>query len=115
MQLVNQMLNGQNSISTREQFNQLVTQSIVSGLTDLLGADASKAILFHIKYDKFRGNPEEFSNQLRSMFNTRADLLERVIIKEISRKLNVRFAENEATDFNTFVRFASELFKERRM
>lgn len=108
------MQKSQDSVSKRTEFNDLVSMCIETGLSDMLGVNAAKAIFFHIKYDKFNGDPEEFSKKLRSLFNTRADLLERVILRELARRLNIRFSEDEATDFNTFVRFASELYKERK-
>ena len=91
-------------------FHQVLRECIEDGLRNIVGESGMKAVLFRIEFGQFIDNPEEFHRDLCLIFNDGAVILEKVITKELFRRLSLPYEERDDFDFATYVDRAKEFF-----
>ena len=92
-------------------FHQVLRECIEDGLRNVVGESGMKAVLFRIESGQFIDNPEEFHRDLCLIFNDNgAEILEKVIIKELFRRLSLLYEERDDFDFASYVNQAKEFF-----
>lgn len=69
-----------------------------------------KAILFRIELGEYLENPAVLHRHLHVIFGVGAENLEKVMVKELFRRLNLCFEEEGNFDFGKSVEQARELF-----
>ncbi len=93
------------------EFATALHDSIRSGIKNTLGEGVMETLLSHLKspLQSYAVKPREFHNDLYSMFgNAAAVTLERMIVKDLFRKLNVLFPRGDDLDFETYVGLAKQ-------
>ncbi|MBI2183610.1 MAG: hypothetical protein HYU39_01475 [Thaumarchaeota archaeon] len=78
--------------------NKLFTESIIEGLRNTLGESCMQAVLHRLNLAKHADKPSDFHASLYSIFNQGAIVLEKMIVKELYRRLNMVYEERD--DFN---------------
>lgn len=74
-----------------------------------------QAILFHLQLSQFSEKPSEFHNGLSSIFKEGAIVLEKMIMKELFRKLNLSYYEMKEFNFQEYITFAKRIYEDRVM
>ena len=92
------------------EFSQALHESILDGLKNVLGESGMNVILLNIELDKCTNNPEALHMSLQDVFKDGACVLEKVIVKELFRKLGIPYGENIDLDFVGYVNHAKERF-----
>lgn len=95
-------------------FHQVLRESIEVGLRNVVGESGMKAVLFRVESGQFIDNPEEFHRDLCLIFCEGAVILEKVIVKELFRRLSVQHEERHDFDFVTSVNQAKKFFIARQ-
>jgi hypothetical protein len=95
-------------------FSQVLHECIINGLKDFLGETGMKAVLFNIELGQYIDDPREFHANLYAIFNQGAFSLEKAIVKELFRRLNLTYVENRTFDFARQVSQARELSMKTR-
>jgi len=75
-------------------------------MRDLLGEDGRKATLFHLQVPDYEKHPKEFHVHLGVVFKQSASVLERVIIKDVYNKLDLRYDDDGKIDYEHSMKFA---------
>jgi hypothetical protein len=89
-------------------------ETIDGALRDLLGEDARKATLFHLQVANYEAHPREFHVHLDGMFKLGAPVIEKTIIRDVYKRLNLRFDDGEASfDYEKSMRHAFKVASER--
>lgn len=96
------------------QFANLLSESIREGLKNVLGESGMQATLFYLGLSEHFGNLELFHNRLHSMFKDGAVILEKIIVKELFRRLNLSNYGIAEFNFESYVSFAKEFFESRK-
>ena len=78
-----------------------------------MGESGRQAVLLNVELTHHTSNPEVFHRNLHGIFNDGALILEKVIIKELFRKLGVPYEEKSDFDFVGHVNHAKKLFLTR--
>jgi len=73
-----------------------------------------KVVLSNIELTLCADNPGKLHKSLRSIFKEGASILERVIVKELFRRLSLPYEERSDLDFEGYVNHAKELLATRR-
>ncbi|MGQ9545323.1 MAG: hypothetical protein ACUVQX_06005 [Candidatus Bathycorpusculaceae bacterium] len=94
-------------------FSEVFHETIVDVLEDILGERGMKAILFHVELGDYLEDPAKLHRDLCTMFGVGAKHIEKVMVKELFRRLNLPFEEKENFDFGKTVEQARELFMAR--
>lgn len=81
---------------------------IIDGMSNLLGENGMKAALFHLQLVQFARNPDEFDKNLRVVFKDGAVVIEKMILKELCKRLNVPYEEKGVFDFERYINKMSE-------
>ena len=102
------MSRGRNSMEFK--FHQVLRGCIEDGLRCVVGERGMKALLFRIECGQFIDNTEEFHRDLCLILGETAVILEKVVIKELFRRLGIEYEERGDFDFATYVNYAKELF-----
>jgi len=89
------------------EFSNTLHESILDVLKNVLGEPSVKAILFHLEPVQLE-NPKEFHIKLSSIFGEGAEILEKIIIKELFQRLNLPYEERSGFDFENNVEQAKE-------
>lgn len=79
-----------------------------------MGESGMKAILFHIELGHYIEDAGEFHRNLYEMFGDGAITLERLIAKELFRRLGLPYSERSDFDFKRCVNEGRELFIARQ-
>jgi hypothetical protein len=95
---------------TAFKFSEVFHESIVDVLENIMGERGLKAILFHIDLGNYLEDPSRLHRDLCTIFGVGAEHLEKLMVKELFRRLNLRFEENGNFDFGKCVEQARELF-----
>jgi len=85
-------------------------ESVLDGLENVLGENGMKVVVLNIELNRCTGNPEALHRSLYDLFNDGAFVLEKVIVKELFRKLGLPYEERIDLDFVRCVDHAKELF-----
>jgi hypothetical protein len=95
-------------------FSEEYYRCVFDGLKSTLGESGMNAVLFDIESRRCMEDARTLHDKLHGIFGDGAFLIEKVIVKELCRRLNVPYAEPKDFDFAKSVRRARELFKIRR-
>jgi len=87
----------------------IVKETIDGSLRDLLGEDGKTAALFHLQVPDYESNPKEFHVHLGGVFNRGAPVIERMIVRDVYKRLNMRFDEEANFDYESAMRFAFDV------
>ena len=92
-----------------EAFYAVLRDSILDGMIKVLGAEGTRAILFHLDLPSFY-NPKEFHERLTEIFGFGTASLERIIIQQLHRAMGVSPAFAKDDDFVCQVELARRRF-----
>jgi hypothetical protein len=97
-------------------FEELLEETIVSSIRDLLGDSSMQAILYHVGMSGFGKDPKLFDQKLRELLRAPASIIEEVIVKDLFKRLDLLFAPTGTFDFERYVSSAKEVYmnQERR-
>jgi hypothetical protein len=98
---------------TAFKFSEVFHECIVDILEDILGERGMKAVLFRIELGDYLEDPARLHRDLCTIFGIGAEHLEKLIVKELFRRLNLPFEEGKSFDFGKSVEQARELFMVR--
>ena len=73
-----------------------------------------KAILFHIELGHYVDDPIEFHRNLYALLGNGANVLEKIIAKELFRRLDIPYEKKGNFDFARYVNEARELFSKKQ-
>jgi hypothetical protein len=74
-------------------------------LKKLLGEGGVKAVLNYLRSVQL-DNPRELHIKLSSVFGKGTEILEKAVVKELYRRLNLDYEEEERFDFERYVNYA---------
>ena len=92
-------------------FYAVLRDSISRGMNKVLGAEGTRAILYHLNLPSF-DNPRRFHERLTEIFGFGTPSLERVIIQQLHQSMGVIPAPAENDDFVNQVELARRRFDE---
>jgi hypothetical protein len=92
-----------------EEVGSLVKESIDESMRDLVGEEARKAALFHLQDADYEKHPKEFHIHLGVVFKQGASVIEKVIVRDVYSRLDLRFDDDGKVDYERSMKFA---FKE---
>ena len=96
-------------------FAQVFHDCILDELESVLGEKGAKFFLFHVESDRYIEDPRELHRNLYAMFEDGAVLLERIIIKELFKRLNLPYEEDgDDFSFEMYASRAKKLFIARQ-
>lgn len=98
----------ESQFATAENFSNVLAESIDEGLKRLLGEGGVKAVLNYLRSVQL-DNPRELHIKLSSIFGKGTEILEKAVVKELYRKLNLSYEEG-AFDFERCINHAKILF-----
>jgi hypothetical protein len=98
---------------TAFKFSEVFHECIVDILWNILGERGMKAVLFRIELGDYLEDPTRLHRDLCTIFGIGAEHLEKLIVKELFRRLNLPFEEGKSFDFGKSVEQARELFMAR--
>lgn len=90
-----------------------VRETINQSMKDLLGESGAQAASFHIGLTAYEKEPREFHVRLISMFHQGSDVIERMIIKDLYRKLDIPSVAKPMFNYEESVRYAMRVLQER--
>ncbi len=94
-----------------EAFYAVLRDSILDGMNVVLGAEGTRATLFHLDLPSFY-DPKEFHERLTEIFGFGTASLERVIIQQLHQAMGVSPAFAKDDDFVSQVELAKRRFDE---
>jgi hypothetical protein len=100
-------IHGEQEIS--QEVGSLFRQTIDGSMRAVLGEEARKATLFHLQVPDYEKHPKEFHVHLGVMFKLGAPVIEKVIVRDVYNRLDLRFDEDGHFDYENSMKFA---FKE---
>ena len=83
-------------------------QTIDASMRDLLGEEARQASMFHLQVPDYEQRPKEFHVHLGVMFKQGAAVIEKVIVKDVYNRLDMRYDEDGKFDYEHSMKFAFE-------
>jgi hypothetical protein len=95
-------------------FSEKLHECILDGLEYILGEIAMKAVIFYIELGDCIEDPSEFHKNLYAIFGEGTLILEKTIVKELFRRLNLSCEERSDFDFARCVNEAEEHFLARQ-
>lgn len=94
------------SKQAKKQFDQVFAESVVRGLSDILGDSCAKALLYYMErtlWQKGPLDPELFSGFLQKTFGWGARIIERHILDIMYSKLGLSLAERDGARFTDYI------------
>jgi hypothetical protein len=88
-------------------------ETIDGTLRDLLGEESRKATLFHLQVPNYEEHPREFHVHLGGMFKLGAPVIEKMIIRDVYKVLNLRFDDEANFDYEKSMNYAFRVASER--
>ena len=80
-------------------------------IRNILGPAALEAVLGKIQLSSLSESPEELENGFGQIFGPPAKILEKLIVKDLFKRLNLKFEEVIASfDFETYINIARREF-----
>jgi hypothetical protein len=95
-------------------FFEVLHECILDGLESVLGKSCTRAIVFHIELGDYIDDAGEFHRNLYALLGLGALVLEKVIVKELFRRLDIPYEERGNFDFAGCVNEARELFLKKQ-
>jgi hypothetical protein len=99
-------IHGEQEIS--QEVGSLFKQTIDGSMRAVLGEEARKATLFHLQVPDYEKHPKEFHVHLGVMFKQGAQVIEKVIVRDVYNRLDLRFDEDGNFDYENSMKFASK-------
>jgi hypothetical protein len=99
-----------------EDFMDAFKSSVIDGMTRVLGQSGTRSMFFHLKLDEYLERPGEVHDRIRSMFKDGSVTLERAIVLDLFKKLDIPVSKVSARgefDFVKCVRLARNSLSER--
>ncbi|MBI2184276.1 MAG: hypothetical protein HYU39_04870 [Thaumarchaeota archaeon] len=93
--------------------NKAYEESILEGMNNTLGKGGTQALLFHLQLIQYANNPRQFHNNLYSILGPGAITLEKVIVKELFNRLNMRYDDRNDFDFEKHMDLARHIIATR--
>lgn len=87
-------------------FTMLLNQCILDAMKGLLGEGGAQHLLLHLQLVHYAQNSDEFHKDLRSILNRSSQVLERMIVEELFRRLDIPYHEKRAFDFERYIKQA---------
>ena len=91
-------------------FTKLLHGCMLDKLEELIGKNTTKLLLFHFKLDQNIANPREFHRRLELLLSEGAMILEKSIVRELYRRLNISYDEASPFEFEKCVDRAKKVF-----
>jgi hypothetical protein len=91
-----------------DEVGSLVKESINDSMRDLIGEDARKAALFRLEVADYEKHPKEFHVHLGVVFKQSASVIEKVIVRDVYSRLDLRFDDDGKVDYERSMKFAFE-------
>ena len=91
-------------------FSEVLHECILDVLENVIGETGMRVISLHVELGDYLEDPTELHRNLRSMFGVGAENLEKVVVKELFRRLDLCYEQRENFDFAKSVEQAKELF-----
>lgn len=96
-----------NAASPRKtEFPELLRVSTTNAITSMLGEKALETIIFHTQLDKCYHDPKLLHERLCTMFEEGAAAIEKVIVREMFKILNLDYDQRGNFDFERYVLIA---------
>ncbi len=96
--------------TAEENYDLIVRTSIADGLRNLLGESAATATLYHLQFPSSTESPKVLSEKLRSLFRDGAEIIERIIVKELFQNLALSYEDSSHFDFNSYLTHAKKMY-----
>ncbi len=96
--------------TAEEKYELIVRTSIADSLRNLLGESAATATLYHLQFPSSTDSPKVFSEKLRSLFKGGAEIIERIIVKELLQNLAISYEDSSNFDFSLCLTQAKKMF-----
>jgi hypothetical protein len=97
-------MQGEQEIS--QEVGSLFKETIDGSMRAVLGEEARKATLFHLQVPDYEKHPKEFHVHLGVMFKQGAQVIEKVIVRDVYNRLDMRFDEDGNFDYENSMKFA---------
>jgi hypothetical protein len=97
-------IQGEQEIS--QEVGSLFKETIDGSMRAVLGEEARKATLFHLQVPDYEKHPKEFHVHLGVMFKQGASVIEKVIVRDVYNRLDMRFDEDGKFDYENSMKFA---------
>ena len=81
-------------------------ETIDGSMRALLGEEARQATLFHLNVPDYENHPKEFHVHLGVMFKEGAPIIEKVIVKDVYNRLDLRLDESGKFDYEHSMKYA---------
>jgi hypothetical protein len=91
-------------------FSQVLHDCILDVLENVQSESCVKIIIFYVESGQYVDDPSEFHINLHVLLGSGANVLEKMIVKELFRRLNIPYEERGDFDFARYVNEAGELF-----
>jgi len=97
-------------------FSIVLYESFCDGLKNTLGEGVMQVIIFHLQLARSEkiDNIEQLDHNLRSIFDVGAVTLEKIMVKELFRKLNAPYKGEDSFDFVRYVDLARKFYEEEK-
>ena len=88
-----------------------LSDCVQGGIRNVLGQVALDAVFSRVKLVSLAEAPSELHNGFEQIFGPAAEILERLMVKDLFRRLNLKFEEvTSSFDFATYVNIAKREF-----
>ena len=95
----------------RKKFLISLSDCVHEGIRNILGPVALEAVLSKLQSSSLSESPEDLENGFGQIFGSSAKILEKLIVKDLFKRLNLKFEEVIASfDFETYVNIARREF-----
>jgi hypothetical protein len=89
-------------------FSSVLVSTIRDAVGDALGRNALEILTSRGLLDA-ASNSKEFDKKLQSSFGNGAAVLEKIVIKDLDRKLGIRYDSQRSFDYSSFLETAKEV------
>ncbi len=103
------------SVLKEGQFFSILRQSIMDGMKKVLGESGLQSTFYYLDLVEVFHRPAEFHKKLYSIFGKGSLALERTILTELYRRVNVPFKERKGYEFADYVDLAAFHANEGRL
>ena len=94
-------------------FTELLRRCILEESEKVIGGAVTRSLFFRLKLDQRIDDPGEFHRQLQSVLSAGAIVLEKSIVRELFRRLNISCEEERPFEFEKCVDRAKKIFAVR--
>lgn len=116
MNFSNGRAEGERGRDDERKFQELVNETVVASIRDLLGESPMQAILYHLHLDgNFTKEPQVFHERLYSLLKQPAFIIEEMIVKALFTRLNLVYASTGGRfDYPMYIDTARRVFLSRK-